>query len=55
LEKPVFQNLVNYIEQGQIQPIVAKSFSLNEIRAAQSFFLEKGHAGKIVLSVKNET
>ncbi|MEZ9231378.1 alcohol dehydrogenase family protein [Vibrio amylolyticus] len=55
LEKPVFQNLVNYIEQGQIQPIVAKSFSLNEINAAQSFFLEKGHAGKIVLRVKNKT
>ena len=51
IEPQVFQNLVNHIEQGNIKPLVAKSFPLEEIEAAQTFFLEKSHVGKVVLTV----
>ena len=47
----IFQNLVNYIEQGKIKPIVAHTFPLEEISTAQDVFLKKQHAGKIVLKV----
>jgi len=51
LEPEVFQNLVNYIEQRQIKPIVAQTFPLKEINTAQDVFLKKQHIGKIVLKV----
>ncbi len=53
LNPEVFQNLVNYIEQGKIKPIVAHAFPLQEINAAQQFFLDKKHTGKIVLNITN--
>lgn len=49
LEPQVFPNLVGYIERGEIRPIVAATFPLSEIVAAQRAFLEKKHVGKIVL------
>jgi NADPH:quinone reductase-like Zn-dependent oxidoreductase len=45
----VFRNLVGYIERGEIRPVVAKTYPLAEIRAAQSDFLAKGYTGKLVL------
>ncbi|MBY5991218.1 alcohol dehydrogenase family protein [Ferrimonas balearica] len=45
----VFENLVRYIENGEIAPLVAERFPLAEIRQAQEVFLAKGHVGKIVL------
>ena len=51
LNPEVFQNLVNYIEQGKIKPIVARAFPLQEIDTAQQFFLDKTHTGKIVLNI----
>ena len=48
-DKPVFPNLVSYIEKGEIRPLVAKTFSLSEIAAAQKEFLEKKHIGNFVL------
>ncbi|MFM2587512.1 alcohol dehydrogenase family protein [Vibrio sp. TBV020] len=51
IEPQVFQNLVNHIEQGNIKPLVAKTFELNQIQAAQEFFLAKSHVGKVVLTV----
>ncbi|WP_211235605.1 alcohol dehydrogenase family protein [Psychromonas arctica] len=53
LNPEVFQNLVNYIEQGKIKPVVAHAFPLQEINAAQQFFLDKKHTGKIVLNITN--
>ena len=47
----VFQNLINYIEQGKIKPIVAQIFPLRELAAAQALFLKKQHVGKLVLDV----
>jgi NADPH:quinone reductase-like Zn-dependent oxidoreductase len=51
LEPEVFPNLVNYIEQGKINPIVADTFLLEDINTAQDVFLKKQHVGKIVLKV----
>lgn len=48
-DKPVFPNLVSYIEKGEIKPLLAKSFSLEQIVQAQQAFTEKKHVGKFVL------
>ena len=48
-DEPVFGNLVSYVEQNRIKPLVAKTFSLEEIVQAQQEFLEKKHVGKFVL------
>ena len=49
LEPQVFANLVRYIERAEIEPLVAATFPLREIAAAQTAFLSKTHVGKIVL------
>lgn len=51
LEPEVFPNLVRYVERGEIRPIIAHSFPLFEIVAAQKAFLDKRHIGKIVLTL----
>lgn len=48
-EDIVFENLVRYIEQGDIRPVVAKTYPLHEIVKAQENFLAKGFVGKLVL------
>ena len=48
-DEAVFANLVSYVEQNQIKPLVAKTFALQEIAKAQQEFLEKNHVGKFVL------
>lgn len=48
-EPVVFENLVRYIERGEIRPVVAKIHRLADIADAQREFLAKGHTGKIVL------
>lgn len=47
----VFANLIRRIEDGSVKPLVAQTFALEEIKAAQALFLEKRHVGKIVLKV----
>ena len=51
LDADVFANLVGYIERSEIRPVVAATFSLGDIVAAQQLFLTKQHVGKIVLTV----
>lgn len=41
IEPQVFQNLVDYIEQGKIKPILAETFPLEKIGKAQEYFLKK--------------
>ena len=48
-DEPVCANLVSYIQQNRIMPLVAKTFALQEIAQAQHEFLEKKHVGKFVL------
>jgi NADPH:quinone reductase-like Zn-dependent oxidoreductase len=45
----IFENLVKYIEQGEIKPVVARSYALKDIVQAQQDFLAKAHTGKLVL------
>jgi NADPH:quinone reductase-like Zn-dependent oxidoreductase len=48
-EEPVFGNLIGYIERGEIKPLLAKTFPLDQIAQAQKEFLEKKHVGNFVL------
>ena len=47
----VFTDLVRYIEAGEIRPIIAQSYPLADLRAAQEAFLTKSHVGKIGIRV----
>ncbi|WP_135081899.1 alcohol dehydrogenase family protein [Terasakiella sp. SH-1] len=51
LEEEVFGNLISYIEQGKIKPLVAQTYPLADIAAAQAAFQTKKHVGKIVLTL----
>lgn len=46
-----FANLVRYIEQNEIKPLVAATYPLEQIREAQTRFLEKNHIGNIVITL----
>lgn len=48
-DEPVFPNLISYIENGEIRPLVAKTFALEDIVQAQQEFLTKKHFGNFVL------
>ncbi len=48
-DEPVFPSLVSAIERGEIRPLVAATYPLEEIVAAQRAFLKKEHVGKFVL------
>ena len=51
LDPEVFGNLISYIEDGRIVPLVAETFRLDQIADAQASFERKNHTGKIVLDV----
>jgi NADPH:quinone reductase-like Zn-dependent oxidoreductase len=48
-DEPVLPNLIAYIEKSEIRPLVAKTFPLEQIAAAQREFTKKEHVGKFVL------
>ncbi|WP_216842492.1 alcohol dehydrogenase family protein [Tabrizicola piscis] len=48
-DAPVFPNLISYIERGEIRPLLAATFPLDQIAQAQRVFQDKHHIGKIVL------
>ncbi|WP_311214705.1 MULTISPECIES: alcohol dehydrogenase family protein [unclassified Arthrobacter] len=48
-EDEVFENLVRYINDGQIRPLVSKVYPLSEIQSAQEDFVSKKYPGKLVL------
>lgn len=50
-EPVVFENLVRYVEAGEIQPTVAATYPLADISAAQERFLAKDFVGKLVLTI----
>jgi len=47
--KNVFINLISYIEDNKILPLVAKTYPLHHIKQAQEDFILKKHTGKLVL------
>ena len=48
-DEPVFSNIISYIERGEVRPLVAKIFPLEQIADAQGEFLAKKHVGNFVL------
>lgn len=48
-EPEVFPNLIGYIEKGEIRPVLAQTYPLEDIVAAQQAFLAKKFTGKLVL------
>ncbi len=48
-EDVVFENLVRYIENNEIKPVVAGTYPLERIIEAQQAFLGKSFVGKLVL------
>ena len=45
----VMQRLVSYIEAKSIRPVLAATYSLKELHAAQTAFITKAHVGNIVV------
>jgi NADPH:quinone reductase-like Zn-dependent oxidoreductase len=52
-DEPVFPNLIRYIDGGEIIPLVAKTYALEDIALAQQEFLKKTHFGNFVLVPPN--
>ncbi len=48
-DEQVFPNVISYIERGEIRPLLARTYPLEEIAAAQQEFLKKTHVGNFVL------
>jgi NADPH:quinone reductase-like Zn-dependent oxidoreductase len=48
-DEPVFPNLISYIEGGELRPLLAKTYPLNQVAEAQQDFLQKNHVGNFVL------
>jgi NADPH:quinone reductase-like Zn-dependent oxidoreductase len=48
-EDEVFENIVEYVDRGELRPVVSRMYRLDEIARAQEEFLEKDHIGKLVL------
>jgi NADPH:quinone reductase-like Zn-dependent oxidoreductase len=51
LEPEVFKKLVERIQRAEVKPLVAETFPLSGIAAAQAAFQAKSRIGKIVLTV----
>jgi len=45
----IFTDLVGYIAAGEVQPLVAATYPLSELKAAQQAFIDKAHVGNIVV------
>ncbi len=50
----VFADLVDYIERGEIKPLLAETYPLAELVKAQQAFMAKRHVGNIVAMVDHE-
>ncbi len=46
----MFADLVGYIERGEIKPVLAKTYPLEQLHAAQTAFIQKKHIGNIVVT-----
>ena len=49
-DEPVFPNLIRYIEAGEIRPLLAGTWPLSEIVAAQTELVRRTHVGNFVLT-----
>ena len=44
-----FADLVGYIEREEIKPLLAETYPLKDLHAAQEAFISKSHVGNIVV------
>ena len=49
IDLEVMPNLIRYIEQDQIKPVLAATYPLSQLHNAQQHFLAKQHTGNIVV------
>ena len=49
MAREVFAKLVEMINDGEIKPLISKTYPLSEITAAQEEFISKTLPGKLVL------
>ena len=47
----IFANLVSYIEKGEVKPLLAATYPLEQLHTAQKAFIDKQHTGNIVVTV----
>jgi NADPH:quinone reductase-like Zn-dependent oxidoreductase len=45
----LFADLVGYIARGEVRPLLAGTWKLEDLKAAQEAFLEKKHVGNFVV------
>ncbi len=45
----IFENLVGYIERGEVRPLLARTYALSDIAQAQADFSAKAFLGKLAL------
>ena len=46
----IMPNVIRYIEDGAIAPVLAATYDLQDLHAAQTAFIEKTHTGNIVVT-----
>ena len=46
----IFTDLVGYIEHGEVRPLLAATYPLADLHAAQTAFISKRHTGNIVVT-----
>ena len=51
----VFGDLVGYIERNEIKPVLAATYPLRELIAAQQAFIAKRHVGNIVVTMSGDS
>jgi len=49
----IFKDLVRYIENDEIKPVLAASYPLKDLKLAQQAFIDKQHSGKLVVTMPN--
>ena len=50
-EDAVFEQLLGYVERGQLTPLLARTYDLRDIAQAQAEFVAKRFVGKIALKI----
>ena len=47
----IFADLVGYIQRGEINPVLAATYPLRELAAAQQAFISKRHMGNVAVTM----
>jgi len=48
----IFTDLIGYIERGEVKPLLAASYPLQDFHKAQQEFIDKRHSGNIVITLE---